>query len=164
MRQLWFAPAALILACSLLNASEVGDRFPDFTLKNLTGREVSWREFQGKVVVVNFWMTTCPPCKKEMPMLQQLQNKYADRGVVILGISTDGQARTAASFVRRLKISYPIVLDPLLMTDENEQRKFGFLGLPTTFIIDANGTVRKVVIGFAYQEDLENSLKEVLSK
>src|SRR4051812_8409187 len=95
--------AALILACSCLYASEVGDRLTDFTLRNLEGHEVSWHEFQGKIVVLNLWMTTCPPCKKEMPMLQQLQNKYASRGVVVVGISADDKASTAASFARKLK-------------------------------------------------------------
>lgn len=156
-----FSLATLILACGLLNASEIGERFPDFTLKNLKGREVSWGEFHGQVIVLNLWMTTCPPCKKEMPMLQQLQNKYAHRGVVVIGISADDKASTVASFARKLKITYPILMDPLLMTDEAEQKKFGFLGLPTTFIIDAKGIVRKKVIGFTYKEDLENGLNEM---
>ena len=95
-------------------------------------------------------------------MLQQLQNKYASRGVVVLGISTDEKASTAARFARQLKITYPLLLDSILMTSESEQKKFGFLGLPTTFIVDRNGIVRKKVIGFTYQEDLENALNQVL--
>src|SRR5215831_3495983 len=98
--------AGLVLACAALNASEVGDRFPDFELKDLKGHTVSWKQFQGKVVVVNLWMTTCPPCKKEMPMLQRLQDKYASRGVIIVGISTDNSAKTADKFARNLGIKY----------------------------------------------------------
>src|SRR5262245_23184180 len=98
--------SGLILACAVLNASEVGDRFPDFQLRDLKGHAVSWKQFQGKVVVVNLWMTTCPPCKKEMPMLQRLQDKYADRDVVFVGISTDALAKTASKFVKKLKIKY----------------------------------------------------------
>jgi peroxiredoxin len=162
MRQLSLVIATLILACAVSTASEVGDRFPDFTLKNLSGREVSWKSFQGQVVILNLWMTTCPPCRKEMPMLQQLQNKYASRGVVVLGISTDEKASTAARFARQLKITYPLLLDPILMTSESEQKKFGFLGLPTTFIVDRNGIVRKKVIGFTYQDDLESAVRQVL--
>jgi peroxiredoxin len=162
MKQRSFAVVTLILACALAGASEVGERFPDFVLKNLSGREVSWKTFQGKIVVVNLWMTTCPPCRKEMPMLQQLQNKYASRGVVVVGISADEKARRAAKFARQLKISYPLLLDSMLMTSESEQKKFGFLGLPTTFIVDRNGVVRKKVIGFTYQEDLESALSDIL--
>lgn len=162
MRQLSLAVAILLLACAVVSASEVGDRFPDFTLKNLSGREVSWQSFQGKIVIVNLWMTTCPPCRKEMPMLQQLQNKYASRGVVVLGISADEKASTASRFARQLKITYPLLLDSILMTSESEQKKFGFLGLPTTFIVDRNGIIRKKVIGFIYQDDLENALNQVL--
>ena len=162
MKRLSFLVATLILACAAANASEVGERFPDFVLKNLSGRDVSWKTFQGKVVIVNLWMTTCPPCRKEMPMLQQLQNKYASRGVVVVGISADDKAGTAAKFARQLKITYPLLLDSILMTSESEQKKFGFLGLPTTFIVDRNGIVRKKVIGFTYQEDLETTLNELL--
>ena len=162
MKQLSFAVAALILACALAGASEVEERFPDFVLKNLSGREVPWKTFQGKIVVVNLWMTTCPPCRKEMPMLQQLQYKYASRGVVVVGISADEKASTAAKFARQLKITYPLLLDSMLMTSESEQKKFGFLGLPTTFIVDRNGVVRKKVIGFTYQEDLESALNDLL--
>ena len=97
-----------------------------------------------------------------MPMLQQLQNKYASRGVVVIGISTDEKAGTAAKFAGRLKITYPLLLDSILMTSESEQKKFGFLGLPTTFIIDRNGIIRKKMIGFTYQQDLERALKELL--
>src|SRR5690349_16631471 len=162
MRRLSLTILALILTCAIVNASEVGDRFPDFTLKNLSGHEVSSREFGGKVVIVNLWMTTCPPCRKEMPMLQELQNKYASRGVVVVGISADDNAGTASRFARRLKIKYQLLLDPILMTSESEQLKFGLLGLPTTFIVDRSGNIRKKVIGFTYQDDLENALKELV--
>src|SRR5262245_36613816 len=162
MRQLSLAVTVLILACTATNASEVGQRFPDFTLKSLSGREVAWKSFQGKVVIVNLWMTTCPPCRKEMPMLEELQRQFARRGVVVVGISTDEKASTAARFARQLKITYPLLLDSILMTSESEQKKFGFLGLPTTFIVDRNGIVRKKVIGFTYQEDLESAVNELL--
>ena len=95
-------------------------------------------------------------------MLQQLQNKYGSHGVVVLGISTDEKASTAAKFARHLKITYPLLLNSILMTSETEQKKFGFKGLPTTFIIDRNGIIRKKVIGFTYSEDLENGLNELL--
>jgi peroxiredoxin len=162
MKPLSLTVALLILACAVASASEVGERFPDFNLKDLSGKEVSWKMFQGKVVIVNLWMTTCPPCRKEMPMLQQLQNKYASHGVVVLGISTDEKASTAAKFARQLKITYPLLLNSILMTSETEQKKFGFKGLPTTFIVDRNGIIRKKVIGFTYSEDLENGLNELL--
>src|SRR5262245_54418752 len=125
MRRLSVAVATLLLACAIVSASEVGDRFPDFTLKNLSGREVAWKTFHGQVVIVNLWMTNCPPCRKEMPMLQELQRKYASRGVVVVGISADENANTAAKFARQLKITYPLLLDSILMTSESEQKKFG---------------------------------------
>jgi peroxiredoxin len=154
--------AGLVLACAVVDASEVGDRFPDFDLKDLKGHAVSWRQFQGKVVVVNLWMTTCPPCKKEMPMLQRLQDKYANRGAIFVGISTDALARTAAKFAKQLNITYTLLIDPALYTEEVEQRKFGFVGLPTTFIVDRDGVIRKKVIGFTYANEIEPALLEAL--
>ena len=153
----------LVGACAVVQAQDIGQAFPGFVLNDLQGRPHSWSEFHGKVVVVNLWMTTCPPCKKEMPMLQDLQKKFANRGVVVVGISADDKASTAASFARKLRISYPLLLDPALMTDESEQKKFGLLGLPTTFIVDTQGIVRKKVIGFTYKDDIETGLNQILS-
>src|SRR5688572_4248711 len=100
MKSFALIAAVLMLTGAFSQASEVGERFPDFTLKDLNGRTVSWTQFQGKVVVLNLWMTTCPPCKKEMPMLQQLQSKYAGKGVVVVGISADDNPATASRFAR----------------------------------------------------------------
>jgi peroxiredoxin len=162
MKQIVSIVAGLFLACVSSSASEVGDRFPDFVLKDLKGHTVSWKQFQGKVVVVNLWMTTCPPCKKEMPMLQGLQDKYASRGVVFVGISTDANARTADKFARKIGIKYTLLIDPPLYTEESEQKKFGFLGLPTTFVVDGSGVIRKKVVGFTYENEIEPALLELL--
>src|SRR5262245_39096906 len=154
--------AGFVLACVSSNASEVGDRFPDFKLKDLMGRVVSSEQFQGKIMVVNLWMTTCPPCKKEMPILQRLQDKYATRGVIVVGISADDSMKTAEKFARKLDIKYALLIDPQLYTEESEQKKFGFLGLPTTFVVDRSGIIRKKVIGFTYQDEIEPELRELL--
>jgi peroxiredoxin len=154
---------AIVLACGLAVPAAAIEPFPDFTLKDLHGRAVSLSQFRGKVVILNLWMTTCPPCKKEMPMLQQLQKKYANQGVVVVGISADEKANTAASFARTLGVTYPLLIHPALMISESEQQKFGLLGLPTTYILDKTGSVRKKVIGFLDKEDIEQALEEVLS-
>jgi len=154
---------AVVLTCGFAVQAAAIEPFPDFTLKDLHGRAVSLSQFRGKVVILNLWMTTCPPCKKEMPMLQQIQKKYANREVVVIGISADEKAGTAASFARKLGVTYPLLIHPALMTSESEQQKFGMLGLPTTYILDKTGSVRKKVIGFLYKEDIEQALEEVLS-
>jgi len=111
---------------------------------------------------VNLWMSTCPPCVKEMPMLQQLQKKYANRGVVVVGISADEKAGTAEKFAKKLGVRYTLLIDPNLMTSESEQKKFGFVGLPTTFIVDCTGVIRKKIVGFTSSEDIEKSLPGLL--
>src|SRR5215469_8685620 len=120
MKRICFVIVTAVLGCAALNATDVGDRFPDFVLNDLQGRSVSWSDFHGKVVVLNLWMTTCPPCKKEMPMLQELQRKYDRRGVVVVGISADAKSATAAKFASKLNIKYPLLIAPALMTSESE--------------------------------------------
>jgi peroxiredoxin len=155
---------ALHLAYVPVEARQVPERFPDFTLKDLRGKQVSSAEFSGKVLLVNFWVTTCPPCKKEMPMLQSLHRKYAAHGLVVIGVSLDEKPGTAAAFARSLRITYPLLIHPTLMTDEAQQQHYGILGLPTTYIVDRAGVVRKKVVGFAYREDLEKSIQELIRR
>src|SRR5207248_2328977 len=103
-------------------------------------------------------------CKKEMPMLEEVQKKYAARGVVVVGISADANAGIAAKFARKLKVNYRLLIDPTLMTSDAEATKFGFVGLPTTFVVDRNGVIRGKVIGFTYITDLDGKLDDVLGK
>jgi peroxiredoxin len=163
MKNIVLTVVAGILFPVLLHAQSVGDAFPDFVLKDFSGHPVAWAQFRGRVVVLNLWMTTCPPCKNEMPMLQQLQNEYGNRGVTVIGISADDKASAAAKFAHKLKIQYTLLLDPILMTSDSEQQKFAFVGLPTTFIVDAKGIIRTKIIGFTYKDDLRASLDQILA-
>jgi len=122
---------------------------PAWTLRDLDGREVKSADFKGKVVIVDFWATWCPPCRKEIPHYVEMQKKYADRGLVIVGFSVDdGGPELVKEFSVQMKMNYPI-----LMADAETAGLFGGVqGFPTAFVIDREGNVRHVKLGLARNE------------
>jgi peroxiredoxin len=106
----------------------------DFTLNGLDGTSWTLKEQHGKVVVLNFWATWCPPCRKEMPDLQALYQQFAKQGLVILAIS-DEDAGKVKPFISERKITYPILLDPGRKVNE----LFQIAGIPKTFVYDRSG-------------------------
>ncbi|MDE2485246.1 MAG: TlpA family protein disulfide reductase, partial [candidate division NC10 bacterium] len=101
---------------------EEGYLAPDFTLKTLEGNTVRLSEFRGqKVVLINFWATWCPPCRVEMPAMQQIYSEYKAKGFEILAVNIESDAKQAISdFVKELRLTFPILLDP----DMKVTRKF----------------------------------------
>jgi peroxiredoxin len=106
----------------------------DFTLAELGGKTWTLKEQRGKVVLLNFWATWCPPCRKEMPDLETLYQQFKDQGLVILAIS-DEDAAKVKSFIAQQKVTYPILLDPGRKVNE----LFQIEGIPKTFVYDRNG-------------------------
>ena len=106
----------------------------DFTLAELGGKSWALKKLRGKVVLVNFWATWCPPCRKEMPDLETLYRQFNDQGLVILAIS-DEDAATVKPFIAKQKVTYPILLDPGRKVHE----LFEVVGIPKTFIYDRDG-------------------------
>jgi len=106
----------------------------DFTLTELSGKSWTLKEQRGKVVLVNFWATWCPPCRKEMPDLETLYREFKDQNFVILAIS-DEDAGKVKPFIAKQKVTYPILLDPGRKVHE----LFEVVGIPKTFIYDRDG-------------------------
>jgi thiol-disulfide isomerase/thioredoxin len=129
---------------------------PAWKLKDVNGKVVSSDTFKGKVVVIDFWATWCPPCRAEMPGYTELQKKYGKKGLVIVGISLDEAGPAAVkSFIEKNKIGYPIV-----MADEEVVKAFGGVEvLPTTFIIDREGKIRERKEGAEETEAYEKRIK-----
>ena len=121
-------------AMARLEADDAKRQNADFTLTDLQGKAWHLQDLRGKVVLVNFWATWCPPCRKEMPDLETLFNKFKDQGLVVLAIS-DEEAAKVTPFIAERKISYPILLDPGRKVNETFQVE----GIPKSFVYDRGG-------------------------
>jgi cytochrome c biogenesis protein CcmG, thiol:disulfide interchange protein DsbE len=120
----------------------IGTTAPDFTVQD-ADRKVTLDEFRGKTVVLNFWATWCAPCVEEMPSLVQLQQRFKDKNVVVIGVSVDVDADAYHRFLKNYKIDFLTVRDP----DQKASNLYGTFKFPETYIIDRNGTVRRKFIG-----------------
>ena len=121
-------------ALSKLEADDAKRQNADFTLSDIEGKSWHLRDLKGKVVLVNFWATWCPPCRKEMPDLQALYDKYKGQGLVVLSIS-DEEAAKVNPFVAERKITYPVLLDPGRKVND----AFVVEGIPKSFVYDREG-------------------------
>ncbi|GBD98396.1 thiol-disulfide oxidoreductase ResA [bacterium BMS3Abin07] len=121
----------------------VGQTAPGFTLKTLDGRDVSPADFRGKILFINFWASWCPPCRQEIPDLNELYEKYKGRGLVIIGVSTDNSESDIIKFVKKYKIKFLIVHDK----DNKVMREYKVYSLPISFLIDKHGKVVQKYLG-----------------
>lgn len=121
-------------AMAKLEADDLSRQGADFTLADLKGKRWSLKELRGSVVLVNFWATWCPPCRKEMPDLDALYRRWGPKGLVILAIS-DEEAGKVEPFMAEHPVSYPILLDPGRKVNET----FRVEGIPKTFVYDRAG-------------------------
>jgi thiol-disulfide isomerase/thioredoxin len=141
-------------------AGEIGSHLPQFSLKDLRGKELSSADLSGKVVLVDFWATWCQPCKKEMPGCQKLVDLYGKRGLAVIGLKFDTMADTEdpVMFARKIGVRYPLAV----ASDPVRQAFGGIEGLPTTLIYDRQGILRKKIVGFEYTSVVESELKPLL--
>ena len=123
-------------AMAKLEADDSRLERPDFTLADLHGKSWTLSDLHGKVVLLNFWATWCPPCRKEMPDLEALQNRFTDKELVILGVS-DEKAETVRTFLAQKNYTYTILLDP----GRSVSKQFEVDGLPKTFVFDRDGNL-----------------------
>jgi peroxiredoxin len=133
---------------------------PDFTLKDLDGRDVRLADYKGKVVLVNFWATWCGPCKYEIPMFVDFQNRYGNRGLTFLGISVDDERETLQPFVAEYKMNYPVLIG---LGREDVQDDYGpMMGIPVTILVGRDGNVCKRFFGLHSKDKFEQDIKAVL--
>jgi peroxiredoxin len=121
-------------AMARLEADDRKREHLDFTLKDLSGKSWTFSELRGKVVLVNFWATWCPPCRKEMPDLETLYERFGSKRLVVLGIS-DEEAAKVEPFIRERKVSFPVLLDPGRKVND----LFVVDGIPKSFVYDREG-------------------------
>jgi peroxiredoxin len=136
-----------------------GEETPAFALKTLNGRVMHYPEsFNGKVVVIRFWADWCPFCETEMKDIEPVYRKYKSQGLVILALNVRQDRETAAAFINKLGISYPILLD----LEGETARSYGVIGLPTTFVIDRTGRLHTRIIGESTAELFEQIVGELM--
>jgi len=138
-----------------------GKTAPAFTLQDLNGKNVTLADFRGKVVILDFWATWCPPCIKEIPDFIELYEQYKDKGFAMLGISLDQEGISVVkSFAQKVKINYPI-----MMTDGRVDKAYGGItNIPTTFVIDPAGNIQKKYVGYIEKAVFEADIKALLPK
>jgi len=120
----------------------IGTPAPDFLVQD-ADRKVEIRDFRGKLVLLNFWATWCPPCVEEMPSLVQLQQRMKDKGLTVVAVSVDVDNDAYHNFLKDHKIDLLTVRDP----DQKANNLYGTFKFPETYIIDRNGIVRRKFIG-----------------
>ncbi|MBI4180518.1 MAG: TlpA family protein disulfide reductase, partial [Chloroflexi bacterium] len=125
----------------------------------LDGQTVSLSGLRGKPVLINFWATWCPPCKAEMPFLQQIHDSYLDKGLVVLEVDIGEKSATIQKFMTELNLSMTVPMD----TDMKVAKAYGITAIPTTFLIDKDGVIRQKVIGaFPNKEAIEAELIKIM--
>ena len=139
------AGAAGTATAGRIPAPQAGFLAPAFALTDLSGQSVNLSDYRGKIVILNFWASWCPPCRAEMPAIQQMYQSYQGQGLIVLAVDASNQDTPGAmqTFLRSFEHSFPILLD----STGEVNRLYAISSLPTTFFIGRDGTIRDLVIG-----------------
>ena len=145
----------------------VGDTAPDFKLKNLSAETVQLSDLAGRGVVLNFWATWCPPCRREMPLLDDLQKTYGDKGLSVIGLNISESPARVKTYVDSVGVSYPIWVDAPSGTPGFDRTQmifssYGAVGLPTTLFIDRKGVIQRIYVGELSRGFLQNQVENIL--
>ena len=144
-----------------LGRIKVSESAPDFTLLDLAGQPVSLSSFRGKkAVLIDFWATWCGPCKAAMPGLQDLSDKFKDRGLQVVTIDQGERVEQVRYFIERKKYSFQVLLDH----DGAVGDKYGVRGIPTSVLVDKDGIVQSIAVGNSWSEEELNKRVERITK
>jgi cytochrome c biogenesis protein CcmG/thiol:disulfide interchange protein DsbE len=136
---------------------------PNFSLVTLDGEKVTLEQFKGKVVILNFWGTWCPPCRKEIPDFIRMYDKHRKDGLEIIGITlSSGSAADIKKFVEKNSINYLVLTGDEKYLQHLTEQYGGIRGIPTTFLIDREGIIREKWVGARAEEIFMESVKEYL--
>lgn len=138
-----------------------GKKAPDFTLKDINNRPFNLSSLRGKVVILNFWASWCPPCRAEMPSLNNLYREFRNKGLEVVAISTDRFDSAVKDYISKNPLNITVLID----SDNRVSRQFKVFSIPTTFLIDRNGIIIERYLG---EEDwtspeIKKKIKEVLT-
>jgi peroxiredoxin len=131
---------------------------PDFVLSQIGGQDLRISSYRGKVVLLDFWATWCYPCRQEIPHFVELQEKYRDRGLQIIGVSMDDSPEPVPAFVRQFHMNYPVVMGNAKIGELYG----GLLGLPITFVLDREGRIVAKHVGATDAAVFEREITRLL--
>ncbi|MFZ3089207.1 MAG: TlpA disulfide reductase family protein [Nitrospirota bacterium] len=154
----------LLFACTKKKEDESGlpgpnkgNPAPSFTLKDINDNDVSLSSYKGKVIIVNFWATWCKPCQEEMDDLESAYKKNNDKGLVILGVDVREEKKDVLNFLKKYKVSYPILMD----FDGKVVKDYQVMGVPTSYFIDRDGIIRERIFGGMNELVIEATLDDL---
>ncbi|HSC69325.1 MAG TPA: TlpA disulfide reductase family protein [Cellvibrio sp.] len=156
-----FSLGAILLA-SLMSVNTVADPAPDFTLQSSTGENIRLAEQRGQVVMLNFWASWCGPCRKEMPLLDEMSKRYSAAGFVLYGVNVEEDNTDAKKLIKELGVTFPILYD----TESKASSLYQVDAMPTTVVIDKKGEIRFVNRGYKpgdenkYRDQIRELIKE----
>ena len=146
------------LLVTAANAATLDKAAPDFTLKSLQGTNLKLSEMAGNVVLLNFWASWCGPCRQEMPLLNDLHNKYEALGFSVIGVNVEQETELARSFIANSPVDFPILLD----STNKVSQLYDVIAMPTTVLIDRDGKMRYLHKG--YQAGDEKIYQKMVKK
>jgi peroxiredoxin len=155
--------AAALVACegpgsAIPRGINQGNQAKDFSLESLDGGKISLSDYEGDVVLVNFWATWCAPCRAEIPDFEAAYQDYKDEGFVVLGVNEQESAETVRPFADALGMNYPILLDE----QGQVMNQYRALGLPTSILVDREGVIQVRHTGVLLAAQLESYLADLL--
>ena len=147
-------------ATSLASSGLEGQQAPDFALKSATGENLRLSEYRGDVVMINFWATWCGPCRQEMPLLNELYNRYQRVGFNLLGVNIDDDSSRAMKMATELGVSFPVLFD----SRKEVSKLYEVNAMPVTVLVDREGNVRHVHHGYkpGYEEKYLDEIRSLL--
>jgi len=154
----YLAVAAWLLAGSATLAAD--SPAPDFSLPDKAGSSVSLDDFDGQVVLLNFWASWCGPCREEMPLLVELHQRYEALGFTMLGINVEEDSAAADAFLRSVPVSFPILYD----RENSVSKLYDVIAMPSTVLIGRDGRVRYIHHGYepGYENDYQDQIRELV--
>lgn len=142
------------------SSADLNSAAPDFTLVDISGRNVSLSDYKGKVVLLEFWATWCPPCKASVPAMTALYNKYEQKGFVVVGLSMDTDS-DAMEKVRQFAALHSIAY-PVLLANETTPKQYNVMSIPTSFLVGKDGKIVDIFRG--YSEDFDKNVSARIEK
>jgi len=154
---LYLSTGAVVPIQKQAESDETNKKAPEISLSDISGEKISLEKLRGKVILLDFWATWCPPCRMSVPDLLELQNRYSAKKLQVIGIGLDKKDNIIL-FAEQYKINYPVAAG-----DQSIANKYGGItGIPTMFIIDKKGNIRKKFEGYTRKNVLEAEIEKLL--